>query len=120
MARSGGPQPPRLLPRDPLTEAADLLVAAVEQHVGHFPAAKLGWTRPVGAVQQAFPMSRLLERFEGRRAFIAQNPRQQARHGIDHHRGGQLSAAQDIIADRDLFVGQVLGHALVHAPVATA
>ena len=61
-----------------------------------------------------------LKRFERRRSFVAQHSRQQPRHRVDHHRRRQFAAAQHIIADRDLFVGQVLGHALVHAFVAAA
>ena len=71
-------------------------------------------------IQQSLAMPRFLKRFEGRRSLVAQHSRQQPRHRIDHHRRRQLAAAQHIIADRNLFIRQVLRHALVHAFVAAA
>ena len=65
-------------------------------------------------------MSRILERLERRRAFVAEHAGQQPGHGINHHGGGQLAAAQDVIPDRDLLVREVLGHPLVDALIPPA
>ena len=46
---------------------------------------------------------------------MAQNARQQTRHSIDQHHRGNRAIGQDIIADRDFRVGQMLDHAVINA-----
>src|SRR5437588_821566 len=45
---------------------------------------------------------------------------EQAGHGVHHRGGSQFAAAQHVIANRDLFIGQMFGHTLIHALVAAA
>src|SRR5919201_3909256 len=53
-----------------------------------------------------------------RRVLGPQHARKQPRHGVDHRKRRQLAAAQDVVPDRKLAVGQMLGNPLVHALVA--
>ena len=93
-----------------------------DQHLGHLPAAKLRRTRVLRPIEEAGLLSIIhcAEGFVQRRILVAEDARQQPRDRVHHHRGSQFAATQHIIADGDLFVGQALGHPLVHALVAAA
>src|SRR3990172_2672438 len=55
------------------------------------------------------------------RAFrVAQDAGEKPRDGVHQHQGGKLPAGQDIVPDRDLPVGQVVGDPLVHPLVPAA
>ncbi len=71
------------------------------------PAPSSRETPPAG-VLRAIQHALLAERFVDGRVLVPQHAFLQPRHRIDHHRRGQFSAAQHIVADRNLFVGQVL------------
>src|SRR5579872_6320284 len=114
------PQPLGFRPRRLPPEPPDLFVIAVQQHFRRLPAAKLRRPRPVRTIQQPRAVPATLERLERRRAFIAQHPRQQPRHRIDDHRRRQFSAAQYVIPDRYLVIGQMLRHPLIHALIPPA
>src|SRR4029077_7378256 len=87
-----------------------------EQDLGDLPAAVAG--RP--GVVRVFgrPLQRLAVGLLHGALGIAEGARQLAQHCVrDHHRG-QLAAGEDVAADRDRLVGEVLGDALIEALVA--
>src|SRR5438874_13071684 len=95
--------------------AGDLGVVAGEKHVGDPMALELGRPGVVRILDQV-----RAERLLSRRIGAAQNPRDQAADGIDHDQGGQLAAGQHEVADRELAIGQLLRHPLIHTLVAPA
>src|SRR5260370_19218460 len=60
------------------------------------------------------------ERFILRRRFIPKRPRQKPRDRIHNQRGWQFAAAENEIADGNLFGGQMFGNAFVYALIASA
>ncbi len=104
---------------------------AADQHFRRRHAAKLRGPRVMRIIEQspgsAGTVRALGFRFPRRRKtlllgrrFIAQGARQQPRDRVHDHGRAQLSAAQHVIADRNLAVRQSFGHALVHAFIAPA
>ena len=53
------------------------------------------------------------ERFVGRRLLVAEHAGQQSHHGIRDNQRGQRAIGQNVIAERNFLVDQVLGHPLV-------
>jgi len=87
-----------------------------EQHIRRLPAAKLGRPGILRAIQQAVLTKRLIHR----RIAIAQHAFLETRYYIHHHGRGQFPAAQHKIPDREFLIGQMLGHALIHAFISAA
>jgi hypothetical protein len=51
---------------------------------------------------------------------VAEDAGKQADDGVEDDGRGQLAAAEDVVADRDLLVGEEVGNALVDSLVAAA
>jgi len=91
---------------------------ARQQHLRHAPASVLGWAGVVGVLGR--PAERGAERLFDQRAIVAKGTRELAQHRVAHHHRGQLSAGEDVAADRQHVAGEVLDDALVEALVAGA
>src|SRR6184192_544847 len=107
------------LPRPPhgpqTTPARDSRVVSRDEDVRHRePAEHLG----AGVLRMLEQPAG--ERVVGRRAVLAQHPRQEARHGLRDDEGRELTAGQHVVADRQLLVHEVKAHPLVYALVPTA
>ena len=83
--------------------------------VGHTLAAELGRPGIVRVFKQAGGVG-VIRGAIG----VAQDAGQQPRNRIDKHQGGQLTAGQDEIADRDLVGHELPTDALIHTLVAAA
>src|ERR1022692_2337458 len=114
------PQARGFLQCGPLPPAADFFVISAQQNIRHLPSSKLGGTRVLRAIEHGPRMSAILKGLEHCRRFVAQYTRQQAGHGVNYDRRRQLAAAQHIIPYGQLVIGQMLGHALVHAFITPA
>src|SRR5436190_1633784 len=101
-----------------LAPAANLLMVAGAQDVGHAPAAVVGRSRVVRVLGP--PLQRHRERLLLRRRAVAQRAGQLAQHRVadDHRR--QLPAGQHVLTDRDRVAREVLDDPLVEALVAAA
>jgi hypothetical protein len=91
------------------------LVVTRPEHTGNRPAAELRRPRVLGVLQEPFSEALVLGR--GR---VAQGPRKQTGHRLDHDQGRQLAACNYDVADRQLAIDQVVGDPLVHALVPAA
>src|SRR5260370_5859587 len=127
-----GPIAQRFFQRFAPAPFANLLVVAADQHFRRRHAAKLCRARVVRVVEQSAARARAIraagfhiqtcsrKTFLPGGSLVAQRARYQSRYRVHDHGCAQLAAAQNVIADRDLSIGQSLGHALVHALIATA
>src|SRR5579864_5980723 len=107
-AKARGFFPRRICPPFP-----DLLVVPTQQHFRRFPAAKFRRPGVLRPVEQTSFAERLGEGFIYGRGLVPQHAFLQASHRVHHHRRRQLTAAQHVIANRDLLVGQVFRDALI-------
>src|SRR5436309_7012742 len=82
----------------------DPFVIAGQQHIGDAPAAKLGRARVVRVLEPAFELGR--EALDARRLLAPGAARQQPRDRIDDDRRRQLSARENIAADRECIGAQ--------------
>src|SRR5437899_87020 len=119
------PVPQRLLQCLLTPPPPNFQMVAVNQNLRHRHPTKLRWTRVVRIVQQSagatgrirhvsFTATHMLrERFLPGRRLIPDSSRQQARDSFDNHRRSQLTAAQHVVADGKLAVGEKLRDALI-------
>ena len=91
-----------------------------QEHIRDGPSPEIRRPGPLRAIEQPGSVSLLTERLPNARSFVSEHSRQQPRYDVDHDRRGQFPSAQDEVADRQLFVGQVRGDALIDALVASA
>src|SRR5690349_19471554 len=89
---------------------------AAQEHLGNLPTTEIRGSGVLRAIEHAFFAKRFLEG----RILVPENARQQPCNAIDDYGGGKLASAQDEIADREFFVDEMFGHALVDAFVSAA
>src|SRR5215831_16188437 len=82
------------------------------------------WDRPV-AEHLGARVLRVLEQAPRERVvrgggLLAERAGHESRHRLGDHEGGQLAAAEHVVADRQLLIHEMLAHALVHTLVAAA
>src|ERR1035438_8774233 len=87
-----------------------------QKHFGRLPAPEIRGPRVLGTIQE----SRIAEGFLEGGILIAENAGQEPGNAIYHYCRRQLTAARSEIADGKLLVGQMLGHSLIDALIATA
>ena len=110
-----GPIRLRALQRMLETPLRNRLVVAREKHRRNLHPAKHIRLRVGRSLQQTVG-----ERLLHAAARIAEGPRQQARHRIDHHHRRNRPVRQDVVADGQLQIHERVNHALVHALVVAA
>lgn len=82
---------------------------------GDFPSLKLDRTRVMGMVEQA-----RLEGFGDGRPIVTQHAGNESHDRVGQHKGPQHAVGEDVVADRDLIVHEMVGHTLVDPLVMTA
>src|SRR5690606_29049537 len=82
-----------------LAPGGDSGVVARQKHVRDLLSLKLGRLRVDRLFEEAVPEGLVCNRLR-----IADDPRQQAGHGFDHHESRRLSAGEHVVADRNLLV----------------
>src|SRR6516164_10938130 len=91
---------------------------AGKQHLRHRPAAKLLGPRVVRILEAAVELFR--ERLDQVALLLAERSRQLAADGVDDGHRRDLAAGEDVWADRDLVVGQMVVDTLVEPLVPPA
>src|SRR5437868_3534915 len=112
VAVGGGRVPLRRLLLSPLLDAG---VVPGQQHLRNPHAAELRRTGELRASGQL-----TTERVLRQRARVADHPRHQASHRVDHDHGRDLASTEHVIADRDLTGRQACAHPVVDPLVAPA
>src|SRR5450759_2488410 len=88
----------------------DLGVVAGAQDGRHLPTPVLGWAGVLGLFEEAAG-----ERFVGVRGVVAEHAGDQSGDGLDDDERSGLAAGEDVVADGELAVAEMVGDALVDA-----
>ncbi len=110
---------------------AYLLMVAASQYFRNRHSAKFRWTRVMRIIQQSARSARAVRPFDSgflcctktflpSRSFIPQRAGDEPGHCVYDHRSTQFTAAQHVIADGNLAVGQPFRYALIHAFIPAA
>ena len=86
-----------------------------EENIGNFPAAELGWPGVLRRFEQT-----LGEAVIDRRLLVAQDAGKQPDDRVNENNRGDRAIRQDVIADRNLHIDQMLDDAVVDPFVMTA
>src|SRR5579875_2407743 len=95
------------------TPTLDGRMISREEHIRHPQAPPLR-----GSGELRVPARIGAEGVPGQRVLVSQHPWNEAGHDVDQYHGRDLAAAQDIVPDRDLAVGNGLTNTVVHPLVA--
>ena len=90
-------------------------MVAGEQDVGDAPASKIRGTGVLRAFEEA-----LRERVLSGGIFVAEDAWNEAGHGIDEYGGGDCAIGQNVIANGDLFVNEMVDDSLIDAFIMAA
>ncbi len=98
-----------------MTPRLDGAMVSSEENLRHFPAFVIRRAGVVGVVEETVGKGILL-----RGLVIAEHAGQEAHHGIGDNQRGKHAAGEDVVADGNLVIDQVVRHALVDALVVAA
>ena len=96
------------------TPASDGGVMATEKDIGDSPSAKLYGSSILREFEEACRMAII-----GGTVGVTEGAREESRDGINDDGGGDCSVGEDIIADRQFAIDEVIDHPLVDAFVVT-
>jgi hypothetical protein len=111
----------RALDRLVVSPLCDGRVVATNEDFRNRRAAPFAGSGVVGAVKQRFAvLAAVGEGVFGGGVIVAKDARQKPHNGVDQNHGGQFAAAEDVVADRDLFEFKCVDRPFIDAFVVTS